>query len=125
MRNYQTIYLSGAPLTNADPMKAVATEADFLRAIRLLEDVAAFGIVERFAESLLLFSRTLSSNFPQIKWRHTRENVSRLEGPIRGDEIRAELGPELYEQLCAQNSYDIKLFEKASTFFNVALSSVR
>jgi hypothetical protein len=116
VRDFQTIYLSGEQLRYDDPRRTVATPAAFQRAMALLEEVPVFGIVERFAESVKLFEQRLAHLFPQIKWQDVRVNVTG-ESLAALDDIRRELGDDLYNAVETANRYDLALYQSAVELF--------
>jgi hypothetical protein len=116
VRDFQSIYLSGEQLRYDDPRRARATPAAFQRALALIEDIPAFGLVERFAESVELFEQRLGHIFPNVKWREVRVNVTG-EALAGLDDIRRELGDELYGALEAANRYDLALYQSATELF--------
>lgn len=116
VRNFQVVYLSGEQLRYEDPRKVVVTEEAFRRAVVLLEQAPFFGIVERFADSVRLFERCLKDEFPEIKWLEKSENTTGTQLSTL-NEIRAELGEELYAELEDANRYDRRLYERANELF--------
>jgi hypothetical protein len=117
IRDFQTLYISGEQLIYDDPRRATATSANFSMALAILESLAAFGIVEQFADSNEQFQRRLSHIFPEIRWREARENVTG--GTLQTlESIRGEIGDGLFDQLREANTYDLTLYAKAVKLFN-------
>lgn len=79
---------------------------------RLTNDFTAFGITERFDESLALFAKTLH-------WSLTPDKLSSRtvnEDPKRGQ--RTEVTPQVLEDIRRHNDLDIRLYEYASRLFD-------
>lgn len=124
INNFQTLYLSGDQIRFDDPTLARAERGTFLRATTTLEGLYAFGIVERFSESLALFEHHLKRVFPTIAWREVRENVG-APGLTSLEEIKDELGDDLYARLEAHNAYDLALYDRANKLFDHHREAIR
>jgi hypothetical protein len=114
--NYQTLLLSGAQPDDEGVMPRV-DETILEDALAFLGNLPAFGIVERFDQSLDALRAWLAPVFPQIDW---------TSPPVRGDDIelatveqiRENLGEETYARLLAANAYDMRLYEAAVRLFD-------
>ena len=123
MRNVQVLYLSGAQSSAAKPWDVQADRALLEEAKRFLASLPAFGIVERFDESLARFQRWLSPLFPGIGFFATRQNVtSDVSAPLeeRLRRLRQQLGDTVYELAERSNALDLELFDHACRLFEQA-----
>lgn len=116
IRNYQVIHLSDASFREADILKASAFESDYEQAKSLLSTWPAVGIVERFSDSMKLFSfcyRKIlgGKQFSNVWLNRTQEsNVQNAALDVRLDEIRDLLGDVLYNGLEDENYFDLQLY---------------
>ncbi|WP_439107240.1 hypothetical protein [Congregibacter sp.] len=114
IRNYQTRMLSGIYPGTGDSHQ-------FECAAQLLEALPAFGIVERYRESAVLFEQALKSDFTEIDLSFQRQNVRDASDRRSPEERRAsveqELG-ELLEPVRSANSLDLALYELACERFD-------
>ncbi len=115
LRNFQTIYLSGARF-RLNPGQSIDASNEIGAALDFLKTVPVFGIVERFTESIRRFQVMLQSNFPQIRWFEARENSTSSDLASFAD-IRRELGESLFRRLEEENRYDLELYEAALEIF--------
>lgn len=89
-------------------------------ACRLVDSLPFVGLVERFGESLQLLARLVQQDFPDMTIREHRENVTddsskTLEQRI--DELRREIGNDLFDELCLRNALDLQLYNYAAGRF--------
>jgi hypothetical protein len=120
IRDYQTIHLSDALLRVRESVRARARAADLALAKQRLAGLPAFGLVERFDESLDQLRAWLLPAFPELRLRPVAVNASpgrggTLEGRIR--RARAALGQDLFLRLLDHNAYDLDLYDFARRLF--------
>jgi hypothetical protein len=113
--NYQTLLLSGAQ-PDEDGVMPRVDETSLEDALAFLGNLPAFGVVERFDESLDALRAWLAPVFPQIDW---APPPTRSEGAELAtiDQIRENLGDEDYARLLAANAFDMRLYESAVRLF--------
>ncbi len=117
IRNFQTVFLAGR---ERDMRSAIASREDLELALARLRELAFFGIVERFDESLARLKRYLVPHFGDLDIAYTRQNVSpgrqsRLLDRL--DEIKSTLGNSLYDELVSKNALDLELYVAAVELF--------
>jgi hypothetical protein len=117
--NFQTIYLSGEQHRYEEPGVVSANARVFERSLAVLEDVAVFGIVERFEESIDRFEQKFNGIFPELQWHPRRENTTGSSLSTLA-EIREKLGDELYLRLEQENEFDLELYRRAHILFDNA-----
>lgn len=85
------------------------------RAIKAVESIPYFGIVEQFDVSLALLETYLCPHFPDFKASYKRLNASRSTRDLdmRLGEMRCEIGETAYKQLEAVNEQDLELYDFA------------
>ncbi len=108
--NFQCLYCS----SKSDYLRDEVTESDFQEAAARLVGMSMVGVVDRFEESLDLFSSTLRPYFPRMTFQAAPENVSAGREPSlreRLSAIAAELGPRLFRRLQENNEFDLRLYE--------------
>jgi hypothetical protein len=109
LRNYQMRMLSGE-------YPGSGREAQFERALSVLDAIPVVGLVERYRESIVLLEDRLTHAFPGLDLAFQRQNVSddkdRRDLAQRRRDLEAELGNLLAEVLDA-NRYDLQLYERA------------
>ncbi len=78
---------------------------------------ASVGTIEDFDASLIRIERSLHLNFPKLRLLSYLENFQADEGidpELTLEAVRDELGPSLYDRLCAANAFDLLLWRRAS-----------
>ena len=113
INNYQTIHLSDASFRDDSILKAKAIESDLEQAKKLLSIWPAFGIVDRYEDSMALlnsvYRKQLNGQTLPMSWLNkSREHTSIQD--IQLDKIRHLLGAELYRELCNANNFDSELY---------------
>jgi hypothetical protein len=87
------------------------------RAIRALDELPFVGLVEAFEDSVCLLETKLRRHFPHFHALVSRTNA--MSGSSRLNErlalFRDSLGGELYDEVCAVNSDDLKIHEILTT----------
>lgn len=120
VRDFQVISLSSAQLGNIAPLQARPDASHLEEAVKFIESLPCFGIVERYEESAMRFERFLEPHFPGLKLSGKRHNVSENRAETLSDRITAiekSLGKELYAELLRENALDIQLYERAVSLF--------
>lgn len=117
IRNFQTVHLSSGFEDMGD---AVATVDHLQAAIRRLDSLEFCGLVEHFDASLHWMSRYLQPCFGEMDVRYQPLNVSSgraetLEARI--EDIKEELGSDLYARLLEANGLDLQLYAAAKAKF--------
>jgi hypothetical protein len=114
--SFQTLFLS-----DDDRLRGVsrATSDHLAQAVARIDSLPAFGIVERFDESVTWFEATLRPTFAQLRLRSIHHNSLRSEVPLeqRLQDIEGALGSERLRRLVARNEADLELYEHAVTSF--------
>jgi hypothetical protein len=109
-RNFQSWRLSRAvPAADAETF-------EFDRSLAALGQLPWVGIVEDFEFSLTRLLDLVKPLFPEFALHSVRANASSDERSTmeqRFEEIRSELGPEVYRKLCGANMIDWALWERA------------
>lgn len=129
IRNYQTIHLSDASFRNSTILNASAFEYDYRQAVELLSNWSVFGIVERFEESLELFSACYAKHlegrsFPVTRLNHSQNQLAEcnsIADQLEG--VKEQLGESLYDALEAENAIDMQLYSWASKVFAARYSN--
>lgn len=116
--NVQTGFLSG---TLRKGNINTPTANDLNVALRRLNELTFFGLVEFFDESLIRMQEYLYETFGRFDLNYTVQNKSldrKSTLQERLDEIEYSLGPSLYSELIEKNSLDLELYKNALTLFN-------
>lgn len=115
--NVQTGFLSG---TLKKGQINTPTSDDLKVALKRLNELIFFGLVEFFDESLIRMQEYLYGAFGKFDLSYTVQNKSydrKSTLQERLDEIEFSLGPRLYSELVEKNSLDLELYENALTLF--------
>jgi len=89
-------------------------------ACRFIDSLSFVGIVERFSDSLVQMEACTRERFPDLVVKEHRENVTDASGKSveqRIEELRKEIGNELFDELCVRNRLDLQLYSYASGVF--------
>jgi hypothetical protein len=91
------------------------------RALSAIDALPFVGLVESFADSMTRLETVLSATFPQFRAFGAKANVSRGGGALedRLEQIRSELGAEMYAELVAANADDLVLFDKVAGLYGL------
>ncbi|WP_406827632.1 hypothetical protein [Microbulbifer sp. ARAS458-1] len=119
--DFQVLQLSNESVEGDKPRHATTGEARLERAKRFLEELAFFGLVERFHESLLRMHFCLQYHFPELKVINRQINTTQVAAQQLEDKlmtVRRELGEALYGELCDRNKYDLELYKFACVRFD-------
>jgi len=122
LRDFQTRYCSGSIGT----IKQL-TEREYRDALVSIHTTPLVGIVDRYAESMVLFEQKLKDFFPSIELSYKKQNVGKrqtenLEKRIQN--ISDELGNDLMELVAKNNTYDFMLYNEAKKLLASRLSVV-
>jgi hypothetical protein len=118
IRNFQTVHLSGR---ETDMRMASATDHDLHVALDRLSQLAYFGVVELFEESMSKLNGYLATHFDNVDITHNVINRSpEREATLdeRLQQIADALGPELFQELREKNELDLQLYDAAHRYFN-------
>jgi len=107
IRNMHTLRYAG------DDKGQPATKEDFNKAVDTVEHCKTIGLVEAFDESMVLFEEHLKPIFPNLDLAYVIQNVHQQQQSIeqRIENLRSQLGEELFEILLAKNDKDLRLYE--------------
>jgi hypothetical protein len=110
IRDMQVRYLT----RNSNKDREVLTEEHFMSACQFVDGNSLIGLVERFDQSMLLFSKYLASIGVDMNFSYQKQNVSNT--PKAGktqqiDSLKDDLGASLYQTLVEKNSMDLRLYE--------------
>lgn len=122
IRDFQTRYCSG----NIGVIKNL-TEKEYNDARQSLQNTPLVGIVEQYAESMVLFEHHLKEFFPGINLGFKKQNVGKRQADSMETRIRnieAELGEEAMNLVKENNHYDFMLYEEAKKLLASRLSGV-
>jgi hypothetical protein len=121
IRNYQVVHLSDASLRSRhNTQLARATPGDLALAKARLTEWRVFGLVRRFSDSCRLFAAAYEADFPELRLRDVRENVSTDATLTDADALtlaQAELGGATFGRLLDANALDLELYEFAQRRF--------
>jgi hypothetical protein len=93
-----------------------------------LASLPFIGLVDRFTESLELMQSAVSRNFPDMVVREHRENVlqpSRYSIEEKIEQLRHDIGNEMFDELCVRNSLDLQLYSYATERFETMMTAHR
>ncbi|MEM5364805.1 sulfotransferase family 2 domain-containing protein [Paraburkholderia azotifigens] len=122
-RNFHVAHLANA---QHDMRTARTTHEDYLSALRHLESLPVFGVVESFEESIDLMQALFGPHFENIDFAYSNENVTPGRHATLSERlahIRSELGETLYRNLLEMNSLDMLLYEDGRRLFAAALQA--
>lgn len=111
LRDFQARYCSGKIGTIKN-----LTENDYNDALQSLQNTPLVGIVECYAESMVLFEQNLKDYFPSIDLSYKKQNVGKRQGvsfETRIENLKKELGEDLINQVIENNKYDFMLYDEA------------
>ncbi|MEA1051637.1 sulfotransferase family 2 domain-containing protein [Lamprobacter modestohalophilus] len=109
IRNFQTHRLAFAVPEMIDGQRLNEHE----RAARALHELPFVGVVEQFDTSLRRLEAWLKPFFPEIKFQPQKLNVTQerdLSMEQRLEQIKNEVGAEIFEELQRANSLDLQLY---------------
>jgi len=120
LSNFQVRYLCPSLHRAANPWLVPLAQHHLREAIAFLGSLLAFGLVERFDESLAWLHRWLAPAFPGIEFSATRTNATSEEGQSVADRIASlteKVGPALAARVKDANRFDLELHRHASDLF--------
>lgn len=122
--NFQVFQLSNEAYAGEKPRHDTASEERLERAKSFLDELAFFGLVERFHESLQRMHFYLQYHFPELKVVNRQINTSQ-DSAVQLEEklmtVRRELGEALYGDLCDRNQLDMQLYKHACFRFDTVV----
>ena len=122
LRNFQTRYCSGS----LGIIKNI-TKKEYEDALQSLYNTPLVGIVERYAESMVLFEQQLKNFFPEIDLSFKKQNVGKRQAESMETRIRnieTELGEETVKLVKENNKYDFMLYDAAQRLLTSRVSDV-
>ncbi len=115
--NFQVRLIAGADQPSVDSFP-VLDESTLLQAKqRLASDFLAFGITEKFDESLVLLSRSLGWKLFSRNLFYCKQNVTHNRKRL------ADVSPEIIDMIRRNNQLDQQLYEYACNLFNTRMKS--
>lgn len=95
------------------------TQKDFKQAVETVNQLKTIGLVEAFDESMVLFEEHLRPIFPNLDLAYRIQNVHQRPQSIeqRINNLRSQLGEELFKILLAKNDKDLKLYSIVKSHF--------
>lgn len=121
IENFQTIRLSVTdPATNR-AAEGTGDEALLSAAVSFIDSLPAFGLVERFDESLELLQAAYGSAFESLDLQPVQVNrtdATPMSLEERHERIRSEVGQTVYDELKRRNELDSRLYEHAADVFS-------
>ena len=115
--NFQVRLIAGADQPSVDSFP-VLDESTLLQAKqRLASDFLAFGITEKFDESLVLLSRSLGWKLFSRNLFYRKQNVTHNRKRL------ADVSPEIIDMIHRNNQLDQQLYEYACNLFNTRMKS--
>lgn len=121
IENFQTVRLSVTDDTQRcpDPDKSDVELVE--AACQVIDSLPAFGLVERFGESVAWLQKLYSGDFPSLDLQPVAANVTQSSSKplwVRQKAIADKIGTELYNELLLRNQMDIQLYAYATGRFN-------
>ena len=119
--NLQTAILCDNRFISEQQRKDELGQQQLAEAKRTINSLPAFGIVERFDDSIAKFSNWLKPVFPDLELQPVQANMRQnrtQDFEKRIEEIKASLQPSVLEGVLEQNALDLALYEHASKRFN-------
>lgn len=124
--NFQVCRLSNTGYDNAQQPQNRYLTTELTRAMAFIAGLPFVGLVERFGESLDMLDACARDRFPGLVVRHHHENVTQSEPSKSHDqrleELLADIGTELFDELCLRNRLDLQLYSYALGRFDVVAS---
>jgi hypothetical protein len=123
IEDFQAFHFGNRGYQSTRPAPDLDDEAVLTSAKRFLRSLPAFGIVEQYAESMQRLKNAWGKLFPELNFRVFHANVLQDAGetiPEKMKRFRAELGPELMDQLVLRNQMDLRLYEYANATFEIS-----
>jgi hypothetical protein len=121
IENFQTMRLS----VTDDSKRAPASDKSDVElveaACRVIDKLPAFGLVERFDESVNWLQQSYCKDFPGLDLQPVAANVTQSASKplwVRNKAIADRIGDELYNELLLRNQMDIQLYAYAAGRFN-------
>lgn len=123
IEDFQCIRIGNDDQSRVKPPKGLNDEQIFNNAVTVLNGLPAFGLVDKFDESMAWFNAAYSSEFPSLKFHNVARNTTQKIGRTlqeRFEEMEALVGKELFDELLLRNQLDIKLYQYACGKFNAS-----
>ena len=102
-------------------------QQDFDQALKLLEELPFFGLVERFDDSLKLMSAYLNTNGIDLGLEYQIKNSSKHVSKSIEERLaamREKTDAKMWEKILARNEWHLKLYKAAQTIFERRLQEL-
>lgn len=96
-------------------------------ACQFIDSLPFIGLVERFSESLQLMQLATAKGFPDLVCKEHRENVtdsSTTSVEQKIEQLRRDIGNDLFDELCVRNRLDLQLYSYAAGRFEKSLEQL-
>ena len=123
IRNMQVRYLT----SNAFPAKKEPSIEHLQKAIEFSEANLLLGIVEKFDQSIIVFSEYFSDAGIDLDFAYRKQNVgARKERNVESElqQLNSDLGDDLYQLLLEQNTLDSRLYEHCEKLITTRVESI-
>lgn len=120
LRNFQTRYLAGQA---ARQPGYKTTRQTFQAALDFLTREPYTGVVERYADSMVLFEEALGGRFPALDLAYRPQNMTRSSLSEESLDWLDDLGA-LRDELIDKNSYDLALYQVAQSMLDDRIASM-
>lgn len=121
IEEFQCIRIGNDDSSRVKPVNQLTDEQILNNAKKVLKDLPAFGLVDRFDESMEKFNTAYGSEFPELEFHNVERNTTqstRLTVQERFEKMEGEIGKELFDELILRNQLDIKLYQYACGLFD-------
>jgi len=126
IEDFQTIRLATTDPKSKRPARNATDEQLVQSACEFIDGLTAFGLVERFAESVAWLQDQYSPIFPSLDLKPVAANVTQTaDVPMsqRHESIHDAIGQELFDELVSRNSMDTRLYDHAVGRFDELTNS--
>lgn len=121
IEEFQCIRIGNNDTSRVKPEGSLSDEEILNNAKAVISGLPAFGLVDRFDESMERFNKAYASEFPALKFHSVARNTTQsLDRSLqdRFEEIEENVGTELFNELVRRNQLDIKLYQYACGLFD-------
>ncbi len=128
IENFQTLRLAVTDGSSRRPKGSSSDNELIDTACNLIDQLPAFGLVERFDESVSWMQNVYEGTFPQLELKPVAANVIQKNVnsmTVRHKAILDLIGSELFDQLVLRNQMDIQVYQYALGRFNVLSNRTR
>ncbi len=121
IENFQTMRLAVTDPSATYPCNQLCDDEIYDNACQFIDSLPAFGLVEKFPESIEWLQSTYVNDFPKLELQPVSTNVTRTADLSLSDihqQIENTVGSKLYAEIVARNLLDIRLYAYASQRFS-------